>query len=64
MKSPLESRPDYLICTCMCVMYSDIVDAIKAGSKTFDDLSAELLVGTGCNSCVAEIEQILVEELG
>ena len=40
MKSPLESRPDYLICTCMCVMYSDIVDAIKAGSKTFDDLSA------------------------
>jgi NAD(P)H-nitrite reductase large subunit len=47
----------------MCVMYSDILDAIKAGSKTFEDLSVELLVGTGCNSCVAEIEHVLKEEL-
>ena len=61
-KSPLEQRPDYLVCTCMCVMYSDILDAIESGSKTFESLSAELLVGTGCNSCVEEVRQILAEQ--
>lgn len=63
MVSPLEKMPDYLVCACMCVMYSEIVDAIEAGARTFDALSAELLVGTGCNSCVAEIEQIIIEKV-
>lgn len=62
MKSPLDKKPDYLVCTCMCIMYSDIVESIKSGSKTFEDLKSELLVGTGCNSCVAEVEEILREE--
>lgn len=63
MISPLEKMPDYLVCACMCVMYSEIIEAIDSGRKTFDDLSAQLLVGTGCNSCVAEIEQILKERV-
>lgn len=63
MNSPLEKMPDYLVCACMCVMYSEIVAAIENGAKSFEDLSAELLVGTGCNSCVAEIEQILKEKV-
>lgn len=62
MVSPLEKMPDYLVCACMCVMYSEIREAMAAGCKTFEDLSNELLVGTGCNSCVAEIEQILREK--
>ncbi len=61
MASPLEQMPDYLVCACMCVMYSEIKQAIEAGAKSFADLSAELLVGTGCNSCILEIEQILAE---
>ncbi len=36
--SPLLQRPDYLVCTCMGVMYSDICEAIKSGSQTFEDL--------------------------
>lgn len=63
MSSPLDKMPDYLVCACMCVMYSEIVTAVENGAKSFEDLSAELLVGTGCNSCVAEIEQILREKL-
>ena len=63
MISPLEKMPDYLVCACMCVMYSEIVASIESGAKSFEDLSTELLVGTGCNSCVAEIEQILVEKV-
>lgn len=60
------SRPvatDYLVCTCMGVMYSEIKSAIKNGSKTFDSLSQDLGVGTGCSSCVAEVETILKEEV-
>ncbi len=59
MISPLENKPDYLVCTCMVVMYSDIVAAIKSGQKTFEELSDSLGVGTGCSSCVAEVKDIL-----
>lgn len=50
---------DYLICTCMGVMKSEIVDAIKGGANTFEQLSEELGVGTGCSSCVAEVNDLL-----
>ena len=51
-KSPLLQRPDYLVCTCIGVMYSDMVQAIKEGAETYQELKEILLVGTGCNSCV------------
>ncbi len=63
VRSPLEQKPDYLVCTCACVMYSEIVDAIRGGAKDLKSLSDELLVGVGCSSCVAEVQQILQEEL-
>ncbi len=63
-KGPLLARrPDYLVCTCMGVMYSEICDAIANGFDTFDKLSMLLGVGTGCNSCVSEVELILKEEI-
>lgn len=61
-KSPLLERPDYLVCTCMGVMHSDIVAAIEDGATTFDELSEILLVGTGCNSCVPEVKDILAQK--
>ena len=61
--SPLEKKPDYLVCTCMCVMYSDILQAIESGQDTYEKLSDSLGVGTGCNSCVCEVKQILKEEI-
>lgn len=61
-ESPLMKRPDYLVCTCMGVMYSDICDAIAQGSTDFASLQDVLLVGTGCNSCVDEIHEILAEQ--
>ena len=62
-RSPLYDRPDYLVCTCMIVMHSDIVQAIKDGSDSYHKLQEKLLVGTGCNSCVSEVKDILKEEL-
>ena len=58
-----KGTDDYLICTCMGVMYSEICDAIDNGAHTFQDLSERLGVGTGCSSCVAEIGQILQSRL-
>lgn len=56
-------KGDYLVCTCMEVMYSQIVEEIDKGNATFDQLSNKLGVGTGCSSCVQEVEEILKEEL-
>lgn len=59
--SPLLEKPDYLVCTCMGLMYSEIKTAIEAGNTTFEALQETLLVGTGCSSCVEEIEHMLKE---
>ena len=59
----ISSPGDYLVCTCMEVMYSQIVAAIDQGAGTFDQLSQELGVGTGCSSCVDEVHEILAEQL-
>lgn len=61
-QSPLMKRPDYLVCTCMGVMHSDIVAAIEAGNTTYQSLQDTLMVGTGCSSCVQEVKEILKEE--
>ena len=53
------SEQDYLICTCMGVMKSEIIEAIKGGADTFKRLSEDLGVGTGCSSCVAEVNDLL-----
>ncbi len=62
-KSCQKQCADYLVCTCMGVMYSDICDAIRKGNTTFDALSDSLGVGTGCSSCVAEVHDILAQEV-
>lgn len=62
MQSPLEQKPDYLVCICYGVMYSEIVQAIKDGARDFDALQEKLMVGTGCSSCIEEIHAILQEE--
>lgn len=54
---------DYLICTCMGVMRSEIIEAIDRGAITFQALSDELGVGTGCTTCVEEVNQILSKKL-
>lgn len=62
-KSSLSNKPDYLVCTCFGVMYSEVCAAIDAGCKTFDSLQDSLMVGTGCSSCVSEVDQILKDKL-
>lgn len=60
-KSPLEQKPDYVVCICWGVMYSEILQAIHEGCADFDSLQEKLMVGTGCSSCIEEIHEILEE---
>lgn len=62
-KSPLSQKPDYLVCTCFGVMYSEICQAIENGAITFEQIQEILMVGTGCTSCVQEVNDILKEQL-
>lgn len=55
-------QDDYLVCTCMGVMKSEIIEAIHRGVNTFQALSDELGIGTGCSTCVEEVHQILAGE--
>ncbi|HSW73990.1 MAG TPA: (2Fe-2S)-binding protein [Candidatus Limnocylindria bacterium] len=43
-------------------MYSDIVQTIQEGSTSYQALQDKLMVGTGCNSCVQEVHDILKEQ--
>ena len=58
-RSPLAHKPDYLVCACMGVMYSEIYDSIKSGAGDINNLSQELMVGLGCSACIQEIQEIL-----
>ncbi len=62
-KSQGYEQEDYLVCTCMGVMKSEILDAINNGADTFEQLSQDLGVGTGCSSCVEEVQQMLAKGL-
>lgn len=50
---------DHLVCVCMGVMQSDICDAIDSGYDTFNSLQQKLEVGTGCSSCVSEVNDLI-----
>ncbi len=57
-----NNNNDYVVCTCMEVTYAMIMASIQQGADTFDKLSDVLGVGTGCSSCVSEIEEILKQK--
>jgi len=62
MTSPLMQKPDYVVCTCMGVMHSEIVKALEEKkATTVQGLSDLFGVGTGCSSCICEVEELLQE---
>ena len=58
----MQAASDYLVCTCMGVMHQEILEAIDQGFDDFSKLSEKLGVGTGCSSCVAEVQEILASK--
>ena len=55
-------KEDELICTCMEVYKSTIVNAIKEkGLKTVEEVGDETEAGTVCGQCEDDIQEILDE---
>lgn len=55
---------DKLICTCMEVYKSTIVNAIKEkGLKTVEEVGEETEAGTVCGECQDDIQEI-IDEVG
>ena len=50
---------EHLVCVCMGIMSSEIYQAIDDGYDTFEKLQQKFEVGTGCSSCVAEVNDMV-----
>ena len=46
-------NPNKLACTCNTVTYQQIIDAVRGGARTFEEVQAETHCGLGCGRCVA-----------
>ncbi|MBC2580048.1 (2Fe-2S)-binding protein [Clostridium sp. DJ247] len=51
-----------VVCGCFKVTVQDLVNAIKNGAKSFEEVQAATKVGTGCGKCV-ESNKALVAQL-
>lgn len=54
---------DRTICFCHQVRLKTLLEAIRAGAKTFEELQAQTSCSTGCGGCEYEVRDILKEEL-
>ncbi len=55
---------DRVICKCKNVSYGDIRNAMMNGARTIDEIKDITNTGTGCGSCIADIEEILIMVCG
>jgi len=51
-----------IVCGCFKVTVQDLVNAIKNGAKSFEEVQAATKVGTGCGNCV-DSNKALVAQL-
>ena len=52
-----------MVCFCKKINYSQIVEAIHQGSDTIEKISEKIGAGTGCSTCIEEVQEILAEQL-
>lgn len=60
LRKKIDENP--IVCGCFKVTVQDIVNAIKNGAKSFEEVQAVTKVGTGCGKCV-ESNKALVAQL-
>ncbi|MCX6734798.1 MAG: (2Fe-2S)-binding protein [Candidatus Peregrinibacteria bacterium] len=58
-KERLRKATETVICHCRHVTDLDIQEAIEKGHNTLESLSAVTGAGTGCNSCIGRVVEIL-----
>ena len=53
---------DEVICFCEEITYQDILNAIRNGAKTVEDITEMTNAGLACGTCISDLEEILEEE--
>ena len=54
-------KNDEMICHCNEITYQKIIDAIKEGMITVDEIINKTTAGTACGYCIETLEEILEE---
>ena len=52
-----------VVCGCFKVTVQDLVNAIKDGAKSFEEVQAATKVGTGCGNCVESNKELVAQLL-
>lgn len=55
----LRKATETVVCHCRHVTDADIQEAIEKGRKTLDEISMATGAGTGCNTCIGKVAEIL-----
>lgn len=58
-KERLRKATETVICHCRHVTDLDIQEAIERGNDTLESLSSATGAGTGCNTCISKVAEIL-----
>jgi bacterioferritin-associated ferredoxin len=51
MRISFRSRPTMIVCVCHRVSDQHIAREVRSGCDSFDELQADLRVGTACGAC-------------
>ncbi|MGL5821652.1 MAG: (2Fe-2S)-binding protein [Sarcina sp.] len=54
---------DKVICYCLDLKESDIVEAINNGAKTLEEIQDATGAGTACGSCIGDIADIMAKNI-
>lgn len=52
---------DKVVCYCLDLKESDIVEAINNGAKTLEEVQDVTGAGSACGSCIGDIEEIIAK---
>jgi len=59
----MKRNKEDFVCYCMEVTYGSILEAIKKGAKTPDEITDQTDACLSCGMCIETIEEILEEAL-
>ena len=50
---------DKIVCTCIGVSEDEIIEAVKSGAHTAEEVGDATQAGTACGACVSEVEELI-----
>lgn len=55
----MANNPGRLVCLCNRVTAKEILDVLRSGATSTDEVQQFTLAGTGCTRCVREIDALV-----